>query len=115
MGKKHYTLEQSVGKLRDELLTGKIVSTLKEAQILIGRCRWEYKTVRHHALGYRPPTSEATQVIPRNPGSPLLRQDRWEKIDHGCSVVNPSSLNFLKSVIIQQCFSDAAYFTDEGS
>ncbi len=115
MGKKHFTPEQIVGKLSDELLTGKIVSTLKEAQILIGRWRWEYNTVRPHSLGYRPSTSEATQVMPRNPGSPLLRQDRWEKVDHGCSAVNPSSLNLFKSMIIQQCFSDAAYFTDEGS
>jgi hypothetical protein len=116
MGKKRYTPEQIIGKLRDELFTGKIVSTLKEAQILIGRWRWEYNKVRpHRALGYRPRPSEAMQVMPRNPGYPLLRQDRWEKVDHSCSVVNPSSLNFFKSMIIQQCFSDAAYFTDEGS
>jgi hypothetical protein len=46
MGKKRYTPEQIIGKLCDELLTGKIVSTRKEAQILIGRWRWEDHTVR---------------------------------------------------------------------
>jgi len=39
MGRKRYTPEQIIGKLRDELLTRKIFSALKEAQILIGRWR----------------------------------------------------------------------------
>lgn len=66
------------GKLRDELLNGEIFYTLKEAQILIERWRWEYNTVRpHSALGYRPPAPEAIQVLPRDPGSAMLRQDLW--------------------------------------
>jgi transposase InsO family protein len=36
------------GKLRDELLSGEIFCTLKEAQILIERWRREYNTVRPH-------------------------------------------------------------------
>jgi hypothetical protein len=52
--------------------------------------------------------------MPRNPGYALFRQDLWEEVDPGCSVVNPSSLNFFKSRIIQQFHSDPAYFTDEG-
>ena len=64
------------GKLRDELLNGEIFYTLKEAQILIERWRWEYNTVRpHSALGYRPPAPEAIQVLPRDPGYAMLRQD----------------------------------------
>jgi hypothetical protein len=55
MGKRHYTPGQIVGKLSDELLTGEIASTLKEAQILIGRWQREYNPARPHDLGYRPP------------------------------------------------------------
>jgi len=48
------------GKLRDELLSGEIFTTLKEAQILIEAWRRHYNTVRpHSALGYRPPAPEA--------------------------------------------------------
>ena len=66
------------GKLRDELLNGEIFYTLKEAQILIEHWRREYNTVRpHSALGYRPPTPEARQVLPRDPGYARLRQDLW--------------------------------------
>jgi putative transposase len=66
------------GKLRDELLNGEIFYTLREAQIMIERWRREYNTVRpHSALGYRPPAPEAIQVMPRDPGSAMLRQDLW--------------------------------------
>jgi len=66
------------GKLRDELLNGEIFYTLKEAQILIERWRQEYNTIRpHSSLGYRPPAPEAIRVIPRDPGSAMLRQDLW--------------------------------------
>ena len=44
------------GKLRDELLNGEIFYTLREAQILIGRWRDHYNTVRpHSSTGYLPP------------------------------------------------------------
>jgi len=66
------------GKLRDELLNREIFYTLKEAQTLIERWRQEYNTVRpHSALGYRPPTPAAIEVIPRDPGYAKLRQDPW--------------------------------------
>jgi putative transposase len=78
MGKKRYTPEQIIGKLRDELLNGEIFYNLKEAQILIERWRREYNTVRpHSALGYRRPAPEARQVMPRDPGYAMLRQDLW--------------------------------------
>ena len=49
------------GKLRDELLNGKIFYSLKEAQVLIERWRQNYNTVRpHSALGYRPPAPVTT-------------------------------------------------------
>ena len=37
------------GKLRDELLNGKIFYTLKEAKVLIERWRHHYNTVRPHS------------------------------------------------------------------
>jgi len=47
------------GKLRDELLNGKIFYTLREAQILIESWRKHYNTVRpHSSLGYKPPAPE---------------------------------------------------------
>ena len=53
-------IESFNGKLRDELLNGEILYTLKEAQILIERWRIEYNTVRpHSSLKYRPPAPEA--------------------------------------------------------
>ena len=51
------------GKLRDELLNGEIFYTLLEAEVLIERWQEHYSRVRPHtALGYRPPTPEATLV-----------------------------------------------------
>ncbi len=53
-------IESFNGKLRDELLSGEIFYTLKEAQILIQRWRLEYNTFRPHiSLHYRPPAPEA--------------------------------------------------------
>jgi transposase InsO family protein len=47
------------GKLRDELLNGKIFTTLLEAQILIESWRKEYNQLRPHSSpGYRPPAPE---------------------------------------------------------
>jgi putative transposase len=51
-------------KLRDERLNREIFYSLKEAQILTGRWRREYNTIRpHSSLGYRPPTPDA--IMPR--------------------------------------------------
>tara|TARA_Y100000296_G_scaffold71256_1_gene86573 strand:- start:4973 stop:5632 length:660 start_codon:yes stop_codon:yes gene_type:complete len=47
------------GKFRDELLNGEIFYTLREAQVIIERCRHQYNTVRpHSALKYRPPAPQ---------------------------------------------------------
>jgi putative transposase len=56
-------IESFNGKMRDELLNGKIFYTLKEAQILIEMWRKDYNTVRPHStLGYRPPAPAAIMV-----------------------------------------------------
>jgi transposase InsO family protein len=58
-------VESFNGKLRDELLNGELVYTLREAQILIERWRREYNAFRpHSSLGYQPPAPEAVEVGP---------------------------------------------------
>ena len=48
------------GKLRDELLSGEIFYTLKEAKVLIERWRHEYNWIRPHmSLGYQAPVPAA--------------------------------------------------------
>ena len=52
-------VESFNGKLRDELLSGELFYTLKEAQILIEHWRREYNHIRtHSSLGGRPPAPE---------------------------------------------------------
>jgi len=52
-------IESFNGKLRDELLSGEIFTTLTEARVLIERWRREYNQVwPHSSLGYRPPVPE---------------------------------------------------------
>jgi transposase InsO family protein len=52
-------VESFNGKLRDELLSGDLFTTLLEARVLIERWRVHYNTVRpHSSLGYRPPAPE---------------------------------------------------------
>lgn len=52
-------VESFNGKLRDELLSGEIFYTLKEAKVLIEMWRRHYNTERpHSSLGYRPPAPE---------------------------------------------------------
>ncbi len=56
-------VESFNGKLRDELLSGEVFTTLKEAQVLIAFWREHYNRQRpHSSLGYRPPAPEA--VLP---------------------------------------------------
>ena len=51
------------GRMRDELLNGEILCTLKEARIIIDLWSKDYNTVRpHDALGYRPPAPETILV-----------------------------------------------------
>jgi len=58
------------GRLRDELLTGEICYSLREARVVIERWGKEYNTVRpHSSLGYRPPAPAAI-----NPTPPALEQ-----------------------------------------
>ena len=53
-------IESFNGKLRDELLTREIYTTLEEAKVLIKQWRREYNQVRpHSSLGYQPPVPEA--------------------------------------------------------
>jgi putative transposase len=48
------------GKLRDELLNGEILYTLREAEVLIEAWRRHYNAVRPHgSLGWKPPAPEA--------------------------------------------------------
>ena len=57
------------GKLRDELLNGEILYTLKEAQILIEQWRIHYNTVRpHSSLGYRSPAPQTVMTKRITPG-----------------------------------------------
>ena len=66
-------LESFNGKLRDELLNVEIFDTLLEAQVLVGRWRTHYNTVRpHSALNYRPPAPEAVQPWPPGAATPRL-------------------------------------------
>ena len=60
------------GKLRDELLNGEILTSLKEAQILTERWRREYNEFRpHSALNYQPPAPSA--VLPMGQSQTPLR------------------------------------------
>jgi len=53
-------IESFNGKLRDELLSREIFTTLQEAKVLIEQWRQEYNHLRpHSARGYRPPAPEA--------------------------------------------------------
>jgi putative transposase len=60
-------IESFNGRLRDELLNGKVFDTVLEAQVLCERWRCHYNTKRpHSARGYRPPAPQA--IVPW-PGS----------------------------------------------
>ena len=58
-------VESFNGKLRDELLNAEVLTTLKEAQVLIADWRDHYNRYRpHSSLGYRPPAPEAWLIPP---------------------------------------------------
>ncbi|QDU71558.1 Integrase core domain protein [Mucisphaera calidilacus] len=64
-------VESFNGKLRDELLNGELLYTLKEAKVLIERWRRHYNTIRpHSSLDNRPP---APETITAEPPSATLR------------------------------------------
>ena len=55
-------------RFRDELLNGEIFYTLKEAQIIIEKCRKHYNTERpHSALRYRAPAPETIVQMGQKP------------------------------------------------
>ena len=57
-------IESFNGKLRDELLSREIFTTLTEAKILIEQWLKEYNRVRpHSSLGYRPPAPEVIMPV----------------------------------------------------
>ena len=73
MAKRWYTAEEILSKLRDELLNGEILYTLKAAKILIEGWRRHYNGKRpHSALGYRPPAPTPIVLGPAAPGSAML-------------------------------------------
>ena len=56
-------IESFNGKMRDELLSREIFTTLQEAKVLIEQWRREYNQVRpHSALGYSPPAPETILI-----------------------------------------------------
>jgi putative transposase len=56
-------IESFNGKLRDELLSREIFTTLEEAKVLIEQWRREYNHVRpHSSLGYCPPAPETILI-----------------------------------------------------
>lgn len=56
-------------KFRDELLDGEIFYSLREAEIVIERWRYQYNTKRpHSSLNYRPPAPEVVQWPASPPG-----------------------------------------------
>jgi len=57
-------IESFNGKLRDELLSCEIFTTLTEAKVLIADWRREYNQLRpHSARGYKPPAPEAKMRV----------------------------------------------------
>jgi len=58
-------IESFNGKMRDELLSGEIFYSLKEAQVLIEMWSKHYNTVRPHSFpGYKPPAPATVVVQP---------------------------------------------------
>jgi transposase InsO family protein len=67
---KNGCVESFNGNLRDELLSGEILDTLKEAKVIIEMWRKRHNNVRpHRSLGYRPP---APGTIAAGPPSAAL-------------------------------------------
>jgi putative transposase len=61
-------IESFNARLRDELLNGEILYSLREAQFIIEQWRKHYNTKHpHSALGYRPPAPETIAEVDRRP------------------------------------------------
>jgi putative transposase len=73
-------VESFNGKLRDELLSGEVFYSLREAEVMIEAWRRHYNTRRpHSALGYRPPAPEvqlwpAARPRPASPATPAVQR-----------------------------------------
>ena len=66
-------IESFNGTLGHELLKREVFYSLREAKVLIERCRVHYNTRRpHSSLGYRPPAPEV--FVPVGPDSATLQQ-----------------------------------------
>ena len=62
--------------MRDELLNGEILYSMKVAQFIIEKWRKHYNTIRpHSALGYRPPTPES--IIAMDQRSIMYKHSYW--------------------------------------
>ena len=62
---KNVYCESFNAKLRNEPLNCKILYTLQEAKILVGRWHFEYNTIRpHNSLRQGPPAPETRILIP---------------------------------------------------
>jgi len=71
-------IESFNGKLRDELLSGEVFTSLLEAKVLIERWRVHYNTARpHSSLGYLTPAAFAATVRPQRATlrSPLVARE----------------------------------------
>jgi len=65
--RKHYTLEQTIGKLRNEMLRREVFAPLLEAKVLVERRSCHYNQARlPNALGYRPPRTSRAAGLPRS-------------------------------------------------
>jgi transposase InsO family protein len=61
-------IERFNARLHNELLDGEILSSLREAGVLIEQWRRHYNTVRpHSALGYSPPAPESFVPMDQRP------------------------------------------------
>lgn len=69
--------------VRDELLTGEIFYTLKEAKVLIERWRHHYNTIRpHSSLGYRPSAPATNLPGPAVPAYAMFRPAQQGRYQH---------------------------------
>lgn len=75
-------------RMRDELLNGEIFNPLREARIIVERCRKHSNTKRSHsAPGYRPPGPEALIPMEQRPIMHQLsnRTTQVGRLNVGCS------------------------------
>ena len=88
---KKFTAEQTIGKLRDELLGRELFDTLLEAKVLIERWRTGYNTVRPHSFlvvrGKSHPWPFSTWATPENAEG-----------SRGCRSPHPAAADYFHSL-----------------